>query len=189
MRASRANDGARADESSRRPLVDRAQRLYVTYWDQFLWTANHALFDYARAFAPDVVSDVIIDVGQGAFPGLPDAEFNAARFVRNVIRHRAVHINRREARLVSLSDETWSGETLDPWQPGARALLARDVRDALSCLAPREREVAALHWLDQWSCREIAGALGISLRTVKELLRRARRRLRTSLARYEHTDP
>jgi RNA polymerase sigma factor (sigma-70 family) len=149
-----------------------------------VWTAQNALFDYARAHAQDLVSDVITDVGRGAFHALPDADHQAVGFIESVIRNRANHINRREARLVSLSGDEPSSDPHDPWQRGARVLLVRDVADALSRLTPREREVAAMHWLDQWSSPEIAGALGISVRTVKELLRRARRGLRAHLARY-----
>jgi RNA polymerase sigma factor (sigma-70 family) len=63
-------------------------------------------------------------------------------------------------------------------------VLARDVADALRHLTPRERQVATLHWLQQWTGPQIADGLGISVCTVKELLRRAGQQLRAQLARY-----
>lgn len=164
--------------------VDRAQRLYAHHWDELVTTAERALCDYARAHAPDLVSEAIDDVRRGAFNTLPDTDDNDVGFIKGVLRNRARHVNRREARLVSLSSADQSVSLVDPWQKSGRALLERDVLDALAQLTPRERQLASLHWLEQWSGPEIAATLGISVHTVKELLRRARRHLRRHLARY-----
>lgn len=169
---------ARSDDLA----VLRAHRLYVRHWHGFVRTAQGALRDFARAHAEDLVSEVMLDVGSGRFDRLPPVDHEAARFVRGVIRHRAGHLNRRESRLTALGGDMPSAGTGDPWRHTSQSLLARDVSGALRQLTPREREVAALHWLGQCSSPEIAAVLGVSVRTVKELLRRARRKLRVHLA-------
>lgn len=66
-----------------------------------------------------------------------------------------------------------------------RTFAARDLDLAMTRLTMAERDVADLHVLEEWTFEEIAGHRGSSIRTVKELNRRARRKLRETLeARY-----
>lgn len=53
---------------------------------------------------------------------------------------------------------------------------------ALDSLAPSQRAVVALRYLDDWSVAEIADGLDMSYRAAESLLARARRALRTALA-------
>lgn len=165
--------------------MDRIERLYREHWDRLVTTAEHALDDCARAHAQDVVAEVMDDVRRGRFAVLPPCDPDAARFIAGVVRQRARHVNRRESRAVALSENAHHAAPCDPWVCAAQILLARDVADALEQLPPRQRQVATMHWLQQWSGPEIAAELGISVCTVKELLRRAGRRLRIQLEQYD----
>jgi RNA polymerase sigma factor (sigma-70 family) len=179
-------DDESCDESV--AALARSYQLYARYWHSFVWTARRELNDYARGYAEDLVSDVILDLGRGAFASVPRGEELAARYVRGVIRRRAAHLNRREARLVALEESFPGSVSADPGRQCAQCLLAADVSTALATLTPRERQVAALHWLQQCSNPEIAEALSISVNTVKELLRRAGGKLRLQLARHASVD-
>lgn len=162
----------------------QTQILCAQHWGELVSTARKALFCYARLHAEDVVSEVVVDIGCDVLPSLPSVEPAAIAFLKGVIRNRARHVNRRESRLRPLS-EWQAAATPDSWQLALRVQLTRDVAHALSGLTRREREVASHHWLEEWSSPDIAANLRISNRSVKELLRRARRKLRAALAHYD----
>jgi len=61
------------------------------------------------------------------------------------------------------------------------AELAGSLRAALAGLPPKQAEAFCLHHLEDWSYREIAGHLAISVDAVGVLLHRARKRLRVLL--------
>ncbi len=61
--------------------------------------------------------------------------------------------------------------------PAASADERHDLTRALARMKPRERGLLWLAYAQGWSHREIAGALGVSVASVKPLLFRARRRL------------
>lgn len=176
-----------AEQDDRRSAVqsfERARHLYMHYGDALERSARRALFAHTQSDAMDLVCEVIADTGDGAFPGLPRDDTKALAFLEGVIRHRASHINRREARMVALPEDDVLGDVSDAWQCAARVVVARDIGRALKTLTPREREMATLHWIEGWSSRQIGESLGVSVRTVKELLRRGRRRLRSNLSQY-----
>ncbi len=125
------------------------------------------------------MAQIMADVCAGELAGLPPGDTSAVAFIRGVIRNRAAHINRRERRLVPLPE---LADDEDPWARATRILVTADVEVAMTLLTPRQREVAVRHWLQQESTPEISAALGIAPRTVKELLRRAAKELRTTLS-------
>jgi RNA polymerase sigma factor, sigma-70 family len=172
------------DRRSAAQSFERAHHFYVHYGEALERSARRALFAHTQGDAMDLVCEVIADTADGAFPNLPRDDTKALAFLEGVIRHRASHINRREARVVALSGDDVLGDVSDAWQCAARVVVARDVSRALKMLTPREREMATLHWIEGWSSRQIGEALGVSVRTVKELLRRGRRRLRSNLSQY-----
>ncbi len=61
------------------------------------------------------------------------------------------------------------------------AELTESLRAALASLPPKQAEAFCLHHLEEWSYREIAGHLAISVDAVGVLLHRARKRLRELL--------
>jgi RNA polymerase sigma-70 factor (ECF subfamily) len=59
------------------------------------------------------------------------------------------------------------------------------VRNALCKLSPKDRELLLLKYTEDWTCRELAERLGVSVTTVETRLYRARGRLRNELARLD----
>lgn len=158
-----------------------AELLLTHHWDHLVREAERALFSYAHAHAEDLVAGLIAHVTTGRFKEFPNTTERVLKFAKGVVRNRARDINRREARWVQspgqslLEKRLVAAADLDP-------LLRREIEDALAHLTPREREVSKLHWLDGWPTPQLAEKLDIRPRTVKELLRRARRKLRERLA-------
>jgi RNA polymerase sigma-70 factor, ECF subfamily len=68
-----------------------------------------------------------------------------------------------------------------PSQGAEDAERAESLRAALAGLPPNQAEALCLHHLEDWSYRQIAGHLAISVDAVGVLLHRARRRLRELL--------
>jgi RNA polymerase sigma factor (sigma-70 family) len=153
--------------------------LCEAHLDELVRTAREALFVSAGAYAPELAMDVVDDIVTQRLHRLPQTEKQIVAFAKGVIRNRAKHINRDHGRHVPLeSAVSLQADSTDPWKRAEAVTRARDIIEAFAHLTPRQREVAVLHWQEQWTTPEIADALGVSIKTVKELLRRARRRLR-----------
>lgn len=92
---------------------------------------------------------------------------------------------RRRKLLASVAERKPFSSNADQQNPlnwllqGERAAL---VRDAMSALPDRERDVLHLKYGEQWSYEEIASHLGITRAAVESRLFRARRRMRDELA-------
>ena len=78
---------------------------------------------------------------------------------------------------------------LEPFSPDPQPLdwmLAKEQKqnllDALDNLKPQHREVLALKYSQNWSYKQIAEHLGVSVRTIEQRLFQARNMLRKSLA-------
>ncbi len=74
-----------------------------------------------------------------------------------------------------------TGSSPSPSQGAEDAERAESLRAALACLPPNQAEAFCLHHLEDWSYREIAVHLAISVDAVGVLLHRARKRLRERL--------
>lgn len=64
--------------------------------------------------------------------------------------------------------------------PGINDITER-VRTSVSELSARSRQVVTLHYLDGYSCKEIAGRLGVPAGTVKRILHESRNNLRSKM--------
>jgi RNA polymerase sigma-70 factor (ECF subfamily) len=98
---------------------------------------------------------------------------------RNALFRIATNLARDSHRRARLrSAVSLSGDEAMPGADGAARTEQRtEVRDALSRLRPRERELLWLAYANGSSHREIADSLGLKTGSVKLLLFRARRRL------------
>ena len=80
-------------------------------------------------------------------------------------------------------------ENHSPASDPLRWLLAdeqrRLIREAVSRLPRRDAELLLLKYTEDWSCRELAERLGVSVTTVETRLYRARGRLRNELTRFD----
>lgn len=77
--------------------------------------------------------------------------------------------------------EDLPGPSPSPSQAMEDAELAGSLREALADLPPNQAEAFVLHHVEDWSYKEIAGHLAISVDAVGVLLHRARARLRHRL--------
>lgn len=154
---------------------------------------RHELLGVARStlalrfshWAEDIVSDVVTLILLGRLAAVKNQGTEAAQlaYIKGVIRHRSQHVNRDESRFASGFAEAALSGVGAAWRRADAIFRRRDVMRAVSQLTPRERELVMLHWIRGWSCPDIAHKLEISPKTVKELLRRARRKLGVALAR------
>lgn len=144
--------------------------------------ANHALRLVGdRDTAEDVVQDVLVAVWQRR-ADLPEAAKMAA-YLHTSVRNRALNQLRkaRPSRHLALATEL---ETAGP--PSIDIELADEelagfLREALSDLSPRTREVFLLSREQLLTYNEIAAELQISVKTVETLMGRALTALRASL--------
>jgi RNA polymerase sigma-70 factor (ECF subfamily) len=157
-----AGDEAAYDElvlRHRRPVYRLAYRL----------TGNHAEAD-------DVSQEVFLRAFRGLRRFRGDASFLTwiTRIVVNVA------FNARQARRPEVPlEEAVAGPTP---QPGAEAAMLRgQVRQAVQCLPPRQRQVLILKVYEGLKFVEIAAAAGMSVGTAKATFFQAVRRLRQRL--------
>ncbi|HEX6533899.1 MAG TPA: sigma-70 family RNA polymerase sigma factor [Gemmatimonadaceae bacterium] len=132
-----------------------------------------------RADAEEVVQDVLLGVWRQrarfdfdrAVPYLVRAVRNRAHSRRRLRWHRVT-------RLLGPSDD-WAGDTGDEWVERDELLRALDA--AVASLPSRSREVFVLHRVNGLSYADIASSLGISRKTVENLMGRTLQRLRRAL--------
>ena len=145
------------------------------------------LADYAVRItgSPDAAEDVVQTVFVSLWnrrEALPDATTLPA-YLRRAVRNRALNHLRDSRPSEQLSHLTDAESAVPP--VGALDLEASELASALHAamgdLAPRTREVFALSRVHELTYREIADALGISVKTVETLMGRALRALRAAL--------
>jgi RNA polymerase sigma-70 factor (ECF subfamily) len=76
------------------------------------------------------------------------------------------------------SEDSLAGDPLEWLLADERCRL---VRSALARLAPRDAEILLLKYTEDWSYRELAVRLGVSVAAIETRLHRARERLRAEL--------
>jgi RNA polymerase sigma-70 factor (ECF subfamily) len=145
---------------------------------------------WARLGEGPAVDDVLQEVALAAAKGLP-AVHDVAQAgpwlyrvaVRQVLLHRRRGGRRRrlEARF-AVQTAPPPRDTNDP----LRWLLAEEqrqlIRHALQQLPDRDAEILTLKYTEDWTYRDLATHLGVSVSAIEARLHRARRRLRTKLA-------
>lgn len=104
-----------------------------------------------------------------------------------IVRNRALDRKRSQVRFpkvdVTVLDLVDRGDS--PEREAARAELRDRLTRALSTLPERERQVLLLHDLEGWKHREIGEKLGMLEGTVRHVLFRARRMMRSELGPME----
>lgn len=104
--------------------------------------------------------------------------------VRQVLLYRRRHGRQRRLldRYAAQRSCDPSGAEPDPLGWLLRGERARLVREALGRLPPRDAEILLLKYAENWTSRELAGRLGVSVAAVEARLHRVRTRLRADLA-------
>lgn len=179
-----------------RPLSSRQQwgAVLVRYqWPRLVRFACRELGG-DDADAEDLVVTVVVAIIDGRIATrfhLPATVDHATAYtyglIKNYARNERTAARRRAALTLAAGGEIVGRSPCDPLAHMQSLETGRAVVRALEALAVREREFAALHWLEGWTVPEIAEALGLAPRTVKETLRRARRKLIVSLQ-HERAD-
>jgi RNA polymerase sigma-70 factor (ECF subfamily) len=154
---------ARADLSAFEPLVLRHQ--------ESAWRTAYRMVGCRQA-AEDIAQEAFVRVFQAADRYQPTAPFRTY-FYRILVRLCLDHLRRRHpvptAELIQVPDPSASALEL-----AMRCERVRAVENALSHLPPRQRAATVLRYYEGLSGREIAAAMGTSVKAVERLLARAR---------------
>jgi len=166
--------------------VEELGSFYVQNRSELFSHALRVLKDKARA--EEVTQESLVKVMLGA-PELESRE-HALAYLHRTIENLCIDIFRHEGRrpnLVLLDDATAEIEAL--WQQSddhtetlAKAEDAAIVRQALAMLSPAERAALVMWEVEGRSTEEIAAELGVSPRTVRHTVSRARSSLRRVLS-------
>lgn len=165
---------------------DRTQR-----WSEIL--SAHAGWIYAvirsrlgdAALADDAFQNVALAAGREG--GLPsDATFDRPWLYRVAIRQ-CLLIRRRLGRERRFHQQCRSSARREVEEPLAGMLVQERqaaIRAALADLPEIDRDVLLLKYLEDWTYRDLADHLGVTVHTIEYRLLRARRRLRAALLRH-----
>jgi RNA polymerase sigma-70 factor (ECF subfamily) len=129
----------------------------------------------SAADADDIVQDAFCRLLRADVGGLDDDELRryVFRIAGNLMTDRWRRADRESSWLARLRGETQAVVGASPDE-----LVARE----LAALAPRDRALLWLAYVEEQNHQEIAGALGLARGSVKVMLSRARARLRRLLA-------
>lgn len=160
--------------------MERVADAMKKHREPLLWIAIGVLGRHGdRDTAEGVVHDAWVHLA-GGNSELPDDDEALVKTIRAVVRRTARNRRRYEARREGEPLEGVEAEVGTPCHE-ACILAAAEVRWGLDKLTPSEREVVTLRELEGASLEDIARRRGSKKRTVKEQLRRGRRRLRRAL--------
>ncbi|HSD67535.1 MAG TPA: RNA polymerase sigma factor [Vicinamibacteria bacterium] len=170
---------AAGDREALAPLMERHYRRLYRIALSYLRQPDDAL---------DVVQEVFVKAYRSA--GRWDGSAEAGPWLSRIAVNLSIdrwRRNRRRAQTFSPLDESDRVATLaDLGPPPDRRVHGREVGErlaaALAQLPARQRAVVVLRHYQDMSLEEIAGALGMSLGTVKSSLHRALHRMRAGLA-------
>lgn len=158
------------------------QRLYLEYAPMLLQFARKFVSDF---FAEDIVHDVFLKLWDKQIFLLPDDDIRRILYVavrnacldhlrrlnmeQEIIDHRAVQLKLDELDFFEASDELFM-----------RNDLLKVLMDKVSELPERSQEVFRMSYIEGLKAAEIADRLGVSVRTVENLLYRSLITLRKS---------
>jgi RNA polymerase sigma factor (sigma-70 family) len=179
------SDSPRQDDAELRPDIRAGMAAALAQHGRWLRTVLAAR-GVDRAALDDVLQDVCVAAIEGA-GGLRDASRIAPWLYRIAVVQALQYRRRtgRRRRLVERFTDAGSpaGDTADQ-DPLAWLLAAETqqlVRRAIARLSLQDAEVLLLKYTEDWSYRELAERLGLSLSAVEARLHRARGRLRQAL--------
>ncbi len=166
-------------------LVERARRGEVAAFDHLVMRHRGRLYDIARHITgqAEAAQDVVQEALLRAFRSL-DSLRDGARFgqwLNTIVRRQSIQWHRDGCRTPEPTESaalySLVGAAAPPPEPPPEVVAL--VREALGALSERERQVMISHYLEGFTCEEIAGKLGVSVGRVKRILYDSRRKART----------
>ena len=146
-----------------------------------LWTPRLRARAYRLTRDHEGTNEVLQETWVGIARGLP-ALRNPARF--GPWSHKIVHAKASDWISARISNRTTKSIIHEPDAPnpaGIQEDLAQTIRNEVSTLDPKLREVVYLFYMDQCTIEQIGQVLDIPLGTVKTRLAKARRLLKSKL--------
>ena len=154
--------------------------LYAAYKERLLYFAMRFL--KSKEYAEDIFQDTFAVIWQGRRFIDPDASFSA--YVHTIVRNRILNQLRTFEQQERLREHILS-QAVDYSNDTKQEILFNDLRrliaQALQLLTPRQREIFEMSRERQWSHKEIAEQLGISVYTVQESISTSLKTLREYL--------
>ncbi len=161
--------------------------LYATYKNRLIYFAMRFL--KSREYAEDVFQDAFTVVWQSRRFINPDASFSS--YLYTIMRNRILNQLRNAANEEKLKESILS-QALDYTEDTKREVMLNDLKSlishALQQLTPRQREIFEMSREAQFSHKEIADKLGISINTVQEHISTSLKLIRTYLIKYSGSE-
>ena len=167
---------------ARRGDADAFEQLVAAYRDQVFRLALRMCG--SEADADEVAQEAFLS----AWKALPNfrGESQFSTWLYQLTTHAAIDLMRREKRQIAADDITEvsaADPAPSPQQQAEQSEQREIVRDAILQLAPEQREVVVLRFMEELSYEEIGAMLTLPSGTVKSRLNRARAQLKEILSR------
>lgn len=167
---------AEAPQPTRRLVCD----LVRTHWETLVTHARCRLAEQA-GWAEDVVADAIAAMATGELGERRVEPRQILAFAKRVVAFKALHVRRRESRVVEWDESQVPTILTDPWAAVRMESSRRQMMWAVKQLPPGERAAIRDVYTVGLSVDEIARKNGISHEAVWQRISRGRRRLRKLL--------
>lgn len=166
---------------ARRGDADAFEQLVVAYRDQVFRLALRMCG--SEADADEVAQEAFLS----AWKALPNfrGESQFSTWLYQLTTHAAIDLMRREKRQIAAADITEvsaADPAPSPQQQAEQSEQREIVRDAILQLAPEQREVVVLRFMEELSYEEIGAVLKLPSGTVKSRLNRAKAQLKDILS-------
>ncbi len=166
---------------ARRGDADAFEQLVVAYRDQVFRLALRMCG--SEADADEVAQEAFLS----AWKALPNfrGESQFSTWLYQLTTHAAIDLMRREKRQIAADDITGvnaADPAPSPQQQAEQSEQREIVRDAILQLAPEQREVVVLRFMEELSYEEIGAVLKLPSGTVKSRLNRAKAQLKEILS-------
>lgn len=166
---------------ARRGDADAFEQLVIAYRDQVFRLALRMCGN--EADADEVAQEAFLS----AWKALPNfrGESQFSTWLYQLTTHAAIDLMRREKRQIAAADITEvsaADPAPSPQQQAEQSEQREIVRDAILQLAPEQREVVVLRFMEELSYEEIGAVLKLPSGTVKSRLNRAKAQLKEILS-------
>ena len=166
-------------------MVARSKAGELEAFDRLVMRHRSRLYGIARQITgeSDAAQDVVQDAFVNAFRSLGalrDGE-RFGQWLNTIVRRQALAwVRDGDRRPETLGEAALWGIPSATWDtgPDAPTDVVERVRESLGALTHRERRAMVLHYLEGFTCEEIAAKLGVSAGGVKRILHDSRRKVR-----------